>query len=256
MNPTSDSPVKFAPAILLALVVALGGTAGYLFYKGGQDREELKSLAGRLTVLQKENGPLKIQVAALGKEKEAADAALSQERQKTESDRAAIAAAKQKAAEAQAGLEARKALEENLKKALESKDVVISQLEGRLKVNVASKIFFDSGSVDLLPGGQDLLNKLAAAVAAAGDQEIRVEGHTDDVAITGALRETYPSNWELSASRATSAVRYLEKSAAIPSGRLSAAGFANTRPVAPNDTEENRAKNRRIEIVLTPIRNN
>lgn len=263
--------MKAILTILIALVVALGGMGGYLLSKGGHDRDELKNLSGRLSDLQEqnrilaaqveslnaeknrlqeENAALKKQGDALGSDKETAEKKLSQERQKFDADRAAIEADKQKA------LEAQKTLEENLRKALEGKEVVISQLEGRLKVDVDSKIFFSSGSADLLPGGRELLDKIVAAVATAGNQEIRVEGHTDNVPISKTLSETYPSNWELSACRATSAVRYLEKSAGLPSKRLSASGYADTRPVAPNDTEENRAKNRRIEIILTPTQGN
>jgi len=83
------------------------------------------------------------------------------------------------------------------------------------------------------------------------DKNIRIEGHTDNVPITGSLAQRYPTNWELSAARAINVARYLQKQAVDPGG-LSAIAFGEFRPVADNGTPEGREKNRRIEIVLVP----
>jgi chemotaxis protein MotB len=83
------------------------------------------------------------------------------------------------------------------------------------------------------------------------DKAIRIEGHTDNVAINRSLAQRYPTNWELSAARAINVARYLEQQAIAP-GSLSAAAFGEFKPVADNSTVEGRAKNRRIEIVLVP----
>jgi chemotaxis protein MotB len=77
--------------------------------------------------------------------------------------------------------------------------------------------------------------------------EIRVEGHTDGIPIATAL---YPSNWELSSARATTVGRYLAEQNDIAPGRLIAAGFGEFRPIAPNDTREGRARNRRVDLVV------
>jgi len=86
-------------------------------------------------------------------------------------------------------------------------------------------------------------------------RQIKVEGHTDNVPISSRLAERFPTNWELSTVRATMVVRYLQGRGVNP-GVLSAEGYAEFHPVSPNDTEEGKAANRRIEIVLVPLEAN
>lgn len=143
-------------------------------------------------------------------------------------------------------------LEEDLKRRLADKDVVISRLKDQLKVTVASEILFPSGSAELSPEGADVLRKVAAAANKSQD-EVRVEGHTDNVPIAAALAQYYPSNWELSTARAAVAVRTLQGTGLVPAERLAAVGYGESHPVAPNDTPEGQAKNRRVEIVFKPI---
>ena len=144
-------------------------------------------------------------------------------------------------------------LEEELKKKLADKDVLISRLKDQLKVTVASEILFPSGSAELSPEGVDVLRKVAAAINKSQD-EVRVEGHTDNVPIAPVLGQYYPTNWELSTARAAVAVRTLEATGMVPASRLSAVGYGDSRPLASNDNAEGQAKNRRVEIVFTPIR--
>ncbi|MEM9446699.1 MAG: OmpA family protein [Verrucomicrobiota bacterium] len=151
--------------------------------------------------------------------------------------------------EMQKSKSAKSTLEDKLKEAIASKDVIISNLKGKLTVNVASKILFKSGSSDLIPEGKQVLDKLALALEDEDDQIVQIEGHTDNVPISSTR---FPSNWDLSASRAIAAVRYLNDVCSIPADRLSAVAYGQHRPIAPNDTKENRAKNRRIEIILSP----
>lgn len=106
--------------------------------------------------------------------------------------------------------------------------------------------FFDSGSDQLKPEGLVLLDTIATSFVGL-DNYIRVEGHTDNVPIKSGK---FPSNWELSTSRATNIVAHLIMSFGLPPGRLSAAGYAEFRPVRPNDTAEGRARNRRVDIVV------
>jgi chemotaxis protein MotB len=137
-----------------------------------------------------------------------------------------------------------------LKKEVSEGQITISQYEDKLTVNVAEKIFFDSGSATIKPSGKEVLEKLGSIVKGLTDKVIRVEGYTDNVPIARSLRATYPTNWELSAARAINVVRFLQDSAGVPPEMLMAAAFGEYRPIAPNDTPENRQKNRRIEIVL------
>ncbi len=141
-----------------------------------------------------------------------------------------------------------------LQKELTDKDVQISQLKGQLTVSVLDKILFKSGRADILPAGQAVLEKVARVLVQTDDM-IRVEGHTDNVPISERLKEKYFSNWELSAARAASVVRYFHLGEhKIEPLRLEAVGFAEYRPVAPNDSDANKQRNRRVEIVLTAVK--
>jgi chemotaxis protein MotB len=137
-----------------------------------------------------------------------------------------------------------------LQKEVGEGQVAIQQYEDKLTVNVAEKIFFDSGSAELKPRGKELLEKFGRIVKGLSDKWIRVEGYTDNVPIAKPLQPTYPTNWELSAARAITVVRFLQEHAGVPPEMLMAAGFGEYRPIAPNDTPANKQKNRRIEIVL------
>lgn len=121
-------------------------------------------------------------------------------------------------------------------------DVIISA--GVVSFRIKSEILFTSGQADLGLAGADVLKKLVK-VLRGNDFQVAVEGHTDSVPIRG----RYPSNWELSGSRAGSVVRYLEANG-ISSDRLRAVGFADIQPLAPNATAEGRAQNRRVELKM------
>ena len=129
--------------------------------------------------------------------------------------------------------------------------VTISELKGRLTVNMVDAILFDSGRAEIKPDGLVVLGKVIEILKSVDDKAIRIEGHTDAIPISGSLAQRYPTNWELSAARAINVARYLQKQAINPA-HLSAAGFGEFKPVADNATVEGRAKNRRIEIVLVP----
>ncbi|MDD2541897.1 MAG: OmpA family protein [Desulfuromonadaceae bacterium] len=127
--------------------------------------------------------------------------------------------------------------------------VTISELKGKLTVNMEAAILFDSGRADIKPEGLDILDKMVDTLKNVGDKAIRIEGHTDVVQITGTLAHIYPTNWELSAARAINVTKFLQKQGIDPRN-LSAAAFAEYKPVADNGTKEGRARNRRIEITL------
>lgn len=131
-------------------------------------------------------------------------------------------------------------------------EVTISELQGQLTVNMVERILFDSGKADIKAGGLEVLRRVGSILKGAADKNIQVEGHTDNVPISPRLKETFPSNWELSTARATTVLRFLQDSAGIDGSRLSATGFGQYRPQADNDTPEGRAQNRRIQIVLVP----
>jgi chemotaxis protein MotB len=141
-------------------------------------------------------------------------------------------------------------LEDEMRSALESKDVTISQLQGKLTVNILDRVMFDSGEADLKPAGAAVLRKVAAVLAQHPNIKVHVIGHTDNVPIRAAARNRFPSNWELSTARATAAVRFLTENAGVDPRRLGALGYGEFRPVADNTTAEGRAMNRRIAITI------
>jgi chemotaxis protein MotB len=142
-------------------------------------------------------------------------------------------------------------LVDKMKSEISKGQVTISELQGKLTVNMVDAILFDSGRAEIKPEGLIVLGKVIEILKSVTDKAIRIEGHTDGMPIAGSLSQRYPTNWELSAARAINVARYLQKQAINPA-TLSAAGFGEFKPVADNATAEGRAKNRRIEIVLVP----
>ena len=138
-----------------------------------------------------------------------------------------------------------------MKGEIEQGQIAITELKGKLTVDVVDKILFDSGRAEVKPEGLDVLKRVVEILKTVTDKIIRVEGHTDNVPIAGTLAKRYPTNWELSAARAITVTRYLEKEGLDPD-LLSAAAFGEYQPVADNATPEGRAKTRRIAIVLLP----
>jgi len=128
--------------------------------------------------------------------------------------------------------------------------IQIEQLREGIRVNVSDDILFASGSAQLDPVGQKVLEKVAAQLAGL-DHDIEVQGHTDDRPIRGSLKSRFATNWDLAAARASRVVRLLQD-AGIDGDRLSVVSFASYRPLASNKTPDGRALNRRIEIRLKP----
>lgn len=137
-----------------------------------------------------------------------------------------------------------------LKAEIAQGQVQIEQVQGKLSVSVAETIFFDSGKAEIKEGGRKVLQRVGSVLKQVPDKAIRIEGHTDNVPIRSAARERYPSNWELSTARATTVARFLQEKAGLDPALLTAAGYGEYRPLASNDTEQGRARNRRIELVL------
>jgi chemotaxis protein MotB len=135
---------------------------------------------------------------------------------------------------------------ENMKSEIAQGQVTISELKGKLTVNMEAAILFDSGKADVKTDGIAILLKMVPTLKEVKDKSIRIEGHTDNVPIRSAQ---FPSNWELSAARAINVAKYLQQQGLDPAN-LSAAAFSEFKPVADNATKEGRAKNRRIEITL------
>lgn len=163
-----------------------------------------------------------------------------------------LLAAQSKDAEIQRLTRTHAELTKSLEAEIANGDIRIQQVRDRLTINMVDRVLFDSGQAQVKPAGIKVLKQVSDILKKVTDKQIRIEGHTDNVPIGGKLRERFPTNWELSTARATSVVRFLIEEGGVPRENLSAVGYADTRPVAGNDTEEGRTANRRIEIVLYP----
>ena len=113
-------------------------------------------------------------------------------------------------------------------------------------IDIKDIILFESGKADIKNGGKDVLDKLVGLFNEFNN-EIVIEGRTDDVPSNTLF---YPTNWELSTARAVSVVRYLSETKGLSPSRLSAVGYGEYRPIVPNDSVENRAQNRRVNILI------
>jgi len=240
-------PPSKAPWMLLGLVMAAAAFGGFRFY---QELEKTKGEA-RATA-QKAVADVAGSTAA---QKE-----LSDKVDKLEAENAELTSTKadlSKEVEAKSGELAQlkgtyDKLEEKMKDEIAKGDISLSQDGGRLRVGLVDKILFDSGEAAVSKRGEEVLARVGAVLATIDDKQIQVSGHTDKTPISAKLTSQFPSNWELSAARATNVVRFLSEKANVPPQRLVASGYAEFHPIASNKTPAGRARNRRIEILLTP----
>jgi chemotaxis protein MotB len=140
-----------------------------------------------------------------------------------------------------------------LKSEIADKTVQVERIRDQLRVDMVDEVLFDSGEAVLKPAGVTILTKVGGVLAKAANRRVEVQGHTDNVPITGALAKRFPTNWELSVARATNVVRFLQEQAGLDPRLLSAAGYSEYRPKGPNDDDRGRRQNRRIEILLVPV---
>lgn len=131
----------------------------------------------------------------------------------------------------------------------EKSDLTVEQRNGKVYVSMAEKLLFKSGSTTVDPKGKEALQKLAGVLKQNPELAIEVEGHTDNVPLTGS--GAMKDNWDLSVLRATSIIRILTESGVNPK-QITAAGRGEYFPVSANTSAEGKAKNRRTEIILSP----
>lgn len=150
--------------------------------------------------------------------------------------------------QAQARLRQYRDLAKRLASMVESGQLKVKVRNGKMVIELANNILFESGKTEIKEAGRGALTQLASVLSTIGDRVFLVTGHSDNVPITASK---FNSNWELSAARAVNVVQYLQDAGVKPR-QLAAAGYGEHDPVATNETEEGRALNRRIEIVLMP----
>jgi chemotaxis protein MotB len=130
---------------------------------------------------------------------------------------------------------------------LQSPDVTVGTDREGVVIRLSGSYLFDSGRAELKPNSFALLDAIASQLKLEPN-DVRVDGHTDSTPLVGSA--LYPTNWELSSSRALAVTRYLTEKDGIMATRMEAAGFGEYRPIAANDTRDHRALNRRVEIHL------
>lgn len=204
--------------------------------------EELAKLREALSAAERERTQLADEITQR-EERLKAEAA---EKARLEEERAA------KEAEIQRLTKTREDLSKSLEEEIAKGNIRIKQVRDRLTIDMVDRVLFDSGQVQVKPAGLNVLKQVSDVLKQVGDKQIRVEGHTDNVPISTKLRDKFATNWELSTARATTVVRFLIEQGGVDRDILSAVGYADTRPQMTNDSEEGRAANRRIEIILYP----
>ena len=122
------------------------------------------------------------------------------------------------------------------------------ELERGLSIIIRDDLLFGSGKSEINPEGISVLRDIGSKFENF-EGKVIVEGHTDNISIS---TEKFPSNWELSIARAVNIVRFLAEEVGVKPMKMSAVGYADTKPVVSNDTPENRRRNRRVEIILVP----
>jgi chemotaxis protein MotB len=231
--------------------------------------KELDATSKQLAALTEENASLKKQIATLTIQREESEKiiqsktdelskSISENRKKIvdlEEENTKLkenlAQLKQKSQEEEAASNTYKDLLKEMKAEIAQGEITITELKGKLTMDVVDKILFASGEAKVKKEGMEVLKRVVDILKNIKDKNIRVEGHTDNVKIAGNLIRVYPTNWELSAARALNVAKYLQEQGIDPK-IISATAFGEYQPLADNDTPEGRAKNRRIAIILLP----
>ena len=150
---------------------------------------------------------------------------------------------------------AMKKLKETLSKSLkafEGKGLTVTERDGKVYVSMENKLLFESGSWTVGSEGKKAVDLVGKVLGDNPDISVLIEGHTDNAKITGTIGGGVENNWDLSTKRATAIVNILSANAKVKKENLTAAGRGEYAPLMSNETAEGKAKNRRIEIILTP----
>jgi chemotaxis protein MotB len=214
-----------------------GGVAAYLYWGYARElRENGQELEEKYQEVALENNRLKEHVAYLTNRLDEEVAKISKEKEEE--------IAKARATQTE--------MVKTLQKEVELGQIKITQLADRLSLNIVDKILFPSGEDEITEEGKRVLKRVGDVLFQVKDKTFRIEGHTDNIPTGKTLRNKFPSNWELSTTRATNVVRFLQESAGIDPATLEAVGMGEYHPIASNKTPQGRGQNRRIEIILFP----
>lgn len=230
--------MKTALTIVSIAALALATTAYYFYDSSSRAESDIELLRNTKDELEFTIARLEGEIDALKRELELKIADISKEKEEE------IARLK----------DTYDTLVADMKSEIEQGQIKITQLADRLSVSVVDKILFPSGEAEITMEGLEVLQRVGNVLKNTKDKIIRVEGHTDNVPISARLEKRFPTNWELSTTRATNVVRFLHDKVGIDPKRLHAVGMSEYHPVATNATATGRSQNRRIEIALLPDR--
>ncbi len=214
-----------------------------------------KELDEKLTGALGQNEQLVTKISSMGQNVEqllGEKDTLAKEREKLQNERKELSGEVDELKRLRAAAEARNAeyknVLERLRRMIDAGTLQVKFRGGRMLVQMSSDVVFPAGGTKIKTGARDAIVQLADTIKQFPDRKFQVVGHSDATPIKS---ERFPSNWELSSQRAIEVVRMMVE-AGVPAEMLSASGSAEFDPVAANDTEENKAANRRVEIVFMP----
>ncbi len=211
-------------------------------------RRQGEGLRGRLEKLQEQNDALARQLEALGANLQEAEGRHRSAQERLAEMQRALEELRRREQRHQARLQTFCGLLQRLRSMIEGGRLRVRVVRNRMVVELPEGILFESGKARLKEEGKAALAEVAGVLKEIPNRDFQVAGHTDNVPIR---TRRFPSNWELSTQRAVNVVRFLVAQG-FEASRLSAAGYADTQPVASNESPEGRQQNRRIEIVLLP----
>jgi chemotaxis protein MotB len=211
-------------------------------------RREREATQARLQELGAQNAALQERLTALGASLEEARGEHQSAQERITEMRRALEELRERERQARERLSTFRNLLSRFQSLIESGQLRVRIVRNRMVVELPEGILFASGKAKLKDEGEEALAEVAGVLKDIEDRDFQIAGHTDNVPIR---TRRFPSNWELSAKRAVNVTRYLIEQG-MKKDRLSAAGYADTQPVASNRTAEGRQQNRRIEIVLVP----
>ena len=247
--------MKPALGILITVCSILLGGAGWLFYQNTKLTEENLALNNTNNLLEQEfqdlNDALADTKGNAEQIKQTLDSALAEKdrimqthAQELEQIKATVELEKNETSSLH------EALINELQSEITNREIKLQEFNGRISLSLENKILFLSGQSTLGERGRAVLDKVSDALNQNTDHIIRVEGHTDNIPLSG--KGLYKTNWELSAARALSVVKQLLQKHALDPQLIEAVAKGEFHPIADNKSSSGRAQNRRIEIYLTP----
>jgi len=225
--------------------------------QGNNDRLAAELAASQASLAASEASLAALQAGAGDKDKLAAelDAAKQRvadlEKQLADRDRELVALRGDLSAEMAKLSGAQRSLIRSLRPEIEKGNITVDLNNERLLINLTSSMLFGSGEDQLKPAGADALKRVGTILKDYPEYKVAVDGHTDNWPIRSALKKRFPTNKELSEARAANGVTALA-GGGVSADTITSAGYADTKPVAPNTTDEGRQKNRRVEVRVTP----